>query len=112
MDPDILTDVLDLLCEAGGSGGQVEIRVRHSAQASTDSPSLARGCIPAVLFAISWSAAPAVRVPLGEALESACRGVFDTGTELALVGLALRMCSCSMSLGEDRLSATVSIPRI
>lgn len=112
MDPDILTDVLDLLYEAGSSGGQVEIRVRHSAQASTDSPSLARGCIPAVLFAISWSAAPAVRVPLGEALESACRGVFDTGTELALVGLALRMCSCSMSLGEDRLSATVSIPRI
>ncbi|NLP05282.1 PAS domain-containing protein [Candidatus Fermentibacteria bacterium] len=111
IEPGILTEILDLLCEAGGCGGQVEIRVRHSTQALMASPS-GRSGMPLVQFAVSWRTARAACVPLGEALESACRGVFDTGTELALAGLALRMCSCDLSPGEDGLSATVSIPRI
>lgn len=110
IEPGILTDVLDLLCEAGGCGGPVEIRVRHSTQVQTASS--AGSGRPVVEFEVSWRVVPAVCVPLGEALESASRGVFDTGIELALTGLALRMCSCGLSLGDDGLSATVSIPRV
>jgi hypothetical protein len=97
----MLYGLLNAAAEVGSQGGSTAISVsRHS-------PAGASGrWTGSVCFKVSWRPTPVALMTLQESLDLIRAGAFTPGAELALVGLAARMCSCGFEAPSDGLSVS------